>query len=135
MPENLNKRRILEYLKAGYAGDIARAATYYDDDIDFIGYAPIDVFPTLGQRFGKAAMIDTLVRMHALYQSIQYDVTTIVAEDNRVAAMLDLRMYVRVCACVARMHSHPTAHACASGADMQIPTSSSGHTSDMITGV
>jgi ketosteroid isomerase-like protein len=95
LPENLNKRRILDYLKAGYAGDIKRAANYYDDEIDFIGYAPIDVFPTLGQRFGKPAMVDSLVRMHALYRLIEYDVTTIVAEDNRVAAMLDLRMYVR----------------------------------------
>ena len=46
MPENLNKQRILDYLKACYAGDIERAASYYDDEIDFIAYAPIDVFPS-----------------------------------------------------------------------------------------
>ena len=60
MPENLNKQRILDYLKACYAGDIERAASYYDDQIDFIAYAPIDVFPTLGQKSGKAAMIGSL---------------------------------------------------------------------------
>ena len=95
MAENLNKRRILDYLKAGYAGDIERAASYYDDELDFIGYAPIDVFPTLGQKFGKAAMVQSLVRMHAMYRLVEYDVTSIVAEDNRVAAMLDLRMFAR----------------------------------------
>jgi ketosteroid isomerase-like protein len=95
LPENLNKRRILDYLKAGYAGDIDRAASYYDDELDFIGYAPIDVFPTLGQKFGKAAMVQSLVRLHAMYRLVEYDVTSIVAEDNRVAAMLDLRMYAR----------------------------------------
>ena len=95
MPENLNKRRILDYLKAGYAGDIDRAASYYDDELDFIGYAPIDVFPTLGQKFGKAAMVQSLVRLHAMYRLVEYDVTSIVAEGNRVAAMLDLRMYAR----------------------------------------
>jgi uncharacterized protein len=95
LPENLNKRRILDYLKAGYAGDIDRAASYYDDELDFIGYAPIDVFPTLGQKFGKAAMVQSLVRLHAMYRLVEYDVTSIVAEDNRVAATLDLRMYAR----------------------------------------
>jgi ketosteroid isomerase-like protein len=95
LPENLNKQRILDYLKAGYAGDIERAASYYDDEIDFIGFAPIDVFPSLGQKVGKAAMVNSLVRMHALYQRIDYDVTSIVAEDDRVAAMLDLHMHVR----------------------------------------
>jgi len=96
LPENLNKQRILDYLKAGYAGDIDRAASYYDDELDFIGYAPIDVFPTLGQKFGKTAMVQSLVRLHAMYRLVEYDVTSIVvAEDNRVAAMLDLRMYAR----------------------------------------
>jgi uncharacterized protein len=95
LAENLNKRRILDYLKAGYAGDIERAASYYDEEIDFIGYAPIDVFPSLGQKVGKAAVVQSLVRLHGLYRLIEHDVTSIVAEDNRVAVMLDLRMFAR----------------------------------------
>jgi uncharacterized protein len=95
LPENLNKRRILDYIKAGYSGDIERAATYYDDDIDFLAYAPIDVFPTLGQKRGKAAMVRSLVEMHAMYRLIQYQVISIVAEGDRVALMLDLRFFAR----------------------------------------
>lgn len=95
MPDNLNKQRILDYLKAGYAGDIERAAGYFDDNIDFIGYAPIDIFPTLGQKSGKAAMIQSLVRLHSLYRRIEYDLTSIIAEDDRVAVMLELRMFAR----------------------------------------
>lgn len=95
LPESLNKRRILDYLKAAYAGDIERAGAYYDDDIDFIGYAPINVFPSLGHQFGKAALVLSLERMHALYRLIEYDVVSIVAEDNRVAAMLDMCMHIR----------------------------------------
>lgn len=95
MPEHLNKRRILDYLKAAYAGDIERAAAYYDDEIDFIGYMPIDVFPALGHRFGKAAMVQSLARMHALYRRIEYDVVSILADGDRVAAMLDMRMLAR----------------------------------------
>ena len=40
-------------------------------------------------------MVDSLMRMHGQYRLIECDVTSIVAEDNRVAAMLDLRMHVR----------------------------------------
>lgn len=95
MPENLNKQRILDYLKAGYAGDLERAANYFDDEIDFIAYAPIDVFPTLGQKFGKAAMVQALIRLHSMYRRIEHDVTSIIAEDDRVAVMLELRMFAR----------------------------------------
>ena len=45
MPENLNKQRILDYLRHGYTGDVERAVSYYDDEIDFIAYAPIEIFP------------------------------------------------------------------------------------------
>ena len=95
MPENLNKQRILDYLKACYAGDIERASSYYDDDIDFIAYAPIEVFPTLGQKQGKAAMTGSLRELVRRYAPLEYDVTSIIAEDDRVAVMFDLRMHVR----------------------------------------
>ena len=95
MPENLTKQRVLDYLKACYAADIERAASYYDDEIDFVAYAPIEVFPTLGQKLGKAAMTASLTQMHRLYRLIEYEVTSIVAEDDRVALTLDLRMFVR----------------------------------------
>jgi len=95
LPENLNKQRILDYLKACYAGEIERAASYYDDEIDFIAYAPIEIFPTLGQKRGKAAMTASLEEMTRQYSPIEYEVTSIVAEDDGVAVMLDVRMCAR----------------------------------------
>ena len=95
MPDNLNKQRVLDYLKACYAGDIERASSYYDDEIDFIAYAPIEIFPTLGQRHGKAAMTVSLQGLIRQYSPMEYDVTSIVADDDRVAVMFDLRLHVR----------------------------------------
>lgn len=95
MPESLNKQRILNYLKAGYAGDLERAGGYYDENIDFIGYAPVEIFPTLGQKRGKAAMMRSLVALHSLYRRIEHEVTSIIAEDDRVALTLDVRMFAR----------------------------------------
>jgi ketosteroid isomerase-like protein len=83
------------HIGAKCSGDIERAASYYDDDIDFIAYAPIEIFPTLGQKVGKAAMTRSLVGMHALYHPIEYEVTSIIAERQRVAVTLDLRMRAR----------------------------------------
>jgi len=95
LAENLNKQRILDYLKACYAGDIERAADHYDDEIDFVAYAPVDIFPTLGQKLGKAAMTQSLAGLHVQYSRIAYEVLSIIADDDRVAALLDLRLHVR----------------------------------------
>jgi len=92
LPENLNKQRILDYLRHGYTGDVERAVSYYDDDIDFIAYAPIEIFPALGQKLGKAAMAQSLVAFRALYDPIAYTLTSVVAEGERVAVSLDISL-------------------------------------------
>jgi ketosteroid isomerase-like protein len=92
LPENLNKQRILDYLRHGYTGDVEQAVSYYDDEIDFIAYAPIEIFPALGQKLGKAAMAQSLVAFRALYDPIGYTVTSVVAEGDRVAVSLDISL-------------------------------------------
>jgi uncharacterized protein len=95
LPDNPNKQRILDYIRHCYAGDIEQAASYYDDDINFIAYAPIDVFPSLGQKVGKAAMTESLIALHQEFGPIEHELTCVVAEDDRVALMVDLRMTAR----------------------------------------
>ena len=92
MPENLNKQRILDYLRQGYTGDVEQAVSYYDDDIDFIAYAPIEIFPALGQKLGKAAMAQSLVALRALYDPITYTLTSVVAEGDHVAVSIDITL-------------------------------------------
>ena len=58
-------------------------------------YAPVDIFPTLGQKLGKAAMTQSLAGLHVQYSRIAYEVLSIIADDDRVAALLDLRLHVR----------------------------------------
>lgn len=95
MPENLNKQRILDYIRHGYAGDVERAVSYYDDEIDFIAYAPIEIFPGLGQKLGKAAMAQSLLAFRARYDPIAYTLTSVVAEGDRVAVSLDITLPAR----------------------------------------
>jgi uncharacterized protein len=95
LPENLNKQRILDYIRHGYTGDVERAVSYYDDEIDFIAYAPIEIFPALGQKLGKAAMSQSLIAFRALYDPIDYTLTSVVAEGDRVAVSLDISLLSR----------------------------------------
>jgi ketosteroid isomerase-like protein len=87
-----SRQLILDYLKACYSGDLDSAATYYDDNIDFICYAPVELFPRFGQKRGKAEMVASLADMHNRFQVVDYEVRFVAAEAERVAASLVLRM-------------------------------------------
>ena len=54
---DVSRQSALSYLHALYNGDIDKALTYCDDDIDVIAYASIAIFPDLGHRRGKTAMV------------------------------------------------------------------------------
>ena len=87
-----SRQVILDYLDACYAGHVDRAAAFYDDDIDFICYAPVELFPTLGQKKGKAEMTQSLAGLHARHQVLDHQITFIAADGDRVAVSLVLRM-------------------------------------------
>jgi uncharacterized protein len=94
--EVTNSRQvILDYLDACYSGDVERAAAFYDDDIDFVCYAPVELFPTLGQKKGKAEMRQSLVGLHARNEVLDYQVGFIAADGDHVAVTLVLRLCSR----------------------------------------
>jgi hypothetical protein len=95
MAANNSRQVILDYLDACYTGDIDRAAALYDDDIDFVCYAPVELFPTLGQKKGKAQMTQSLVGLHARHEVLDYQLNFIAADGDRVAVALVLRMRSR----------------------------------------
>jgi ketosteroid isomerase-like protein len=92
MAATTSREQMLDYLDACYSGDIERAAAYYDDDIDFICYAPVELFPTLGQKKGKAAMMETLTGLRHRFEVVEYKVNFIAADGDRVAANLVVRL-------------------------------------------
>lgn len=87
-----SRQIILDYLDACYSGDLDRAAAFYDDEIDFICYAPVELFPTLGHKNGRAAMKQSLAGLHARNEVLDYNVNFIAAEADRVAVTLVLRL-------------------------------------------
>jgi ketosteroid isomerase-like protein len=93
MTENLNRQRVLNFLEAFYAGDLAAALGRCSDDIDFLTHAPIDILPHLGHRHGKEEVGAMWRTIHARYADMRHEVPFLVAEDDRVAA--SIRVFFR----------------------------------------
>jgi uncharacterized protein len=86
MTKELNKQRIIELLKAFYAGDIERALSFCSEDVDFFSNAPIDILPHLGHHRGHDDVRQMWKTVHERYSSMRNEIQFIVAEDDKVAA-------------------------------------------------
>jgi ketosteroid isomerase-like protein len=93
MVEHLNRQRVLNLLEAFYAGDIEGALSRCSDDVDFVANAPVDILPHMGHRHGKAEIREMWQTIHARYSSMRYEVPTIIAEGDKVAA--NIRLFFR----------------------------------------
>jgi uncharacterized protein len=93
MVEHLNRQRVLNLLEAFYSGDIEGALSRCSDDIDFVANAPVDILPHMGHRHGKAEIREMWETIHARYSSMRYEVPTIIAEGDKVAA--NIRLFFR----------------------------------------
>jgi ketosteroid isomerase-like protein len=88
MVEPLNRQRVLNLLDEFYAGDIEGALSRCCDEVEFIANAPIDILPHMGHHHGKAELRQMWTTVHSRYSSMRYEVPTIVAEGDKVAAIL-----------------------------------------------
>jgi len=77
-----------EFLEVFYSGDIEGALARCTDDVDFFSNAPVDILPHMGHRHGQAEMRETWQTIHARYSSMRHEVPIIVAEGDKVAAMI-----------------------------------------------
>ena len=88
MIEQINRQRVLNLLDAFYSRDLEGALARLSDDIDYIAAAPIDILPHLGHRQGKAQIREMWQIVHARYSSMRYELPFIVAEGDKVAALV-----------------------------------------------
>src|ERR1700730_9239112 len=59
-----------------------------DDDVEFISYSPIEVFPFLGHHRGKAAMAEVLKSGYAQFEFIAYQPVFTVCEGDDAAVII-----------------------------------------------
>jgi uncharacterized protein len=93
MVENPHRQCVLDFLDAFYAGDIGRAISYCDEELDTVTQAPIDLFPNLGHKHGKAWVGEAIRAQQRRYSSRKCEVKLIVAEGDHVVTiqLLSLR--------------------------------------------
>jgi ketosteroid isomerase-like protein len=88
MAEGLHRQRVLNFLDVFYSGDIEGALARCTDDVEFIANAPVDILPHMGHRQGTAAMRQMWTTVHARYSEMRCEVPIIVAEGDKVAAII-----------------------------------------------
>lgn len=94
MTEMLRKR--LYGLYAAYAaGHIDEVLREFDDDVTMTSYAPVDVFPYLGRKRGKAALAEALRTIRTEYDYLTYQPVFMVTESDDDAVIVLARLRQR----------------------------------------
>ena len=94
MGELLRKR--LYELYAAYAeGRIDEALREFDDSVVMTSYAPVDIFPYLGRKQGKAAVAATMKAAHADFEYLAYQPVFMVTETEDAAVIVLARLRQR----------------------------------------
>ena len=95
MSEVLRKR--LYDLYAAYAeGRIDAVLREFDDNVTMTSHAPVDVFPYLGRKQGKAAVAETMNAAHASFEYLAYQPIFMVTEQEDAAVIVLARLRQRV---------------------------------------
>src|SRR4051812_1868628 len=85
MHQGQARQRVLDYLDAFYAGDASGAQQCCDDEIDSITYAPVELFPHLGHKHGKAWIAEAIRVQQQRYLSRRSEITFIAVDGPKVA--------------------------------------------------
>ena len=94
MTEALRQR--IHRLCSAYAkGHLELVQNFIDEDVDFISYAPIEIFPRLGKQQGKAAVLESLKAIHAHFEFLAYYPIFLLVQDNDAAAIIMARLKQR----------------------------------------
>ena len=90
MTDNLERQRVLNFLAAYYGGDTEAAQKCCAEDVLLMVYLPVELFPHLGPQHGRKAIADLMAVLDARYSKRRHDVTFIVADRQRAAAIVDV---------------------------------------------
>jgi uncharacterized protein len=89
------RTRLYALYAAFAAGRIDDVLRDFDDGVVMTSYAPIEVFPALGRRQGKAAVADTMRKMHADFEHLGYTPVFMVTEAEAAAVIVLARLRQR----------------------------------------
>ncbi len=87
MSDDSNRQCVRYFINAYYTGDAAAAMACCSEDFDSITYAPVELFPHLGHKHGKAWVAEAVAIQQQRYSSRRYEIIFIAAEGAKVATI------------------------------------------------
>lgn len=89
-------RALVRRLYEAYGrGDGSAFVETIHEDIDWMLYGPIEVFPFAGPRKGKTAVLDALAAMAQQYELKRYAPEILIADGNRAAVLSNVAFLQR----------------------------------------
>jgi ketosteroid isomerase-like protein len=89
-------RAAVNELYAAYSSrNFQRIAEILDEDIDWIIYGPVQVFPFAGQRRGRTAVLEAMGSIAKDFSLERYEPRIIIVEDDRAAVMSEVAFLQR----------------------------------------
>jgi ketosteroid isomerase-like protein len=93
--DNETRTTVRELYDAYARRDFERVASFLHDDIDWIIYGPIDVFPFVGLRRGRVAVLQAMGAIAEAYLLEEHQPEVLVVEEDRAAVISDVRFRQR----------------------------------------
>ena len=91
----LLRKRVYDIYEAFSAGELDRLAEMLDEDIDFLSSAPVEVFPYLGRRVGKAEVMTAVRAVHDEFSAVTFLPIWIVTDADTAGVMLSVHAIQR----------------------------------------
>ncbi len=90
MSESETRAAVNELYDAYRRGDGQRIAEMVHEDIDWVIYGPIEIFPFAGLRRGRAAVLQALAAIGEVYSLEKHAIEVMIVDGDRAAVMADI---------------------------------------------
>ncbi len=95
VPESVSHATVESLYNAYERRDLARFGDMLHDDIDWVIYGPVSLFPFAGPRRGRAAVLEALAAIAEGYALQRYMREIVIVEGARAAVMSDVNFTQR----------------------------------------
>lgn len=89
------RQRISDLYAAYKLGKLDYVGNFIDERVDFVSYAPVEVFPCLGKKHGKAEVMESMKIVHDKFIFLDYQPIFVVVQDEAAALMIMARAQQR----------------------------------------
>lgn len=90
MSESETRATVNELYAAYRRADVQRIAEMVHEDIDWVIYGPIEIFPFAGLRRGRAAVLQALAAIGEVYALEKHAIEVMIVDGDRAAVMADI---------------------------------------------